>query len=1172
MAREKVADIRIRAKDESGPALQRAKAALDSFNQAAQRASQRRQTIGIQKAEIDGIRDSYTRLTGDMARLQAAQDRMRASGTATQSMLRESSEAISLVRNRARESVAALAAKRAELQRLGAASRNSFAAFSRGADAMREQAAAARSGSSANQAQSATAKQNADELGRLARRSAEVARAQTQMRGETTKATTAMAAQSSAMRGQAAQQNWGSPVQGNAQDIMAFGLRPYQLTNLSYQVNDVVSGIAMGQPVMQVFTQQIGQILQIFPAFARGMMGIFTILERFKLLAGVAGLALGGFVTAIVRVNREARESETALNSAANNLRFLADSADYSVEGMGNAALAIKAYTGDLEKAIQVTRQFAAVGIRESRFDDLARQASQFSTAVGIEMPEAASRLADAFTGGFEGIRELDEEFNFLSRSALATARSLFESGRVAEAQEFVFGQLGDTLGSMTTQAAGPWSQAFTSLGRAWRGFTDWLSDTIAIRAAISILNSLGETVNFVAGGLEDIFTAENLNANVEEFLALSSVEELEAALETQQQLIDETRSNIEGLAGTGTFVLAAQNAQLQELLEERELLLQAISDAQSGVDRTAGLPAEAAETPGLTQDQLEEIGKRYDDFRAEIAATNAVRAEEVALIGLSTRERAREIALREFEASVLGIGAAALEDYEETRAQAIQQINDSIDAQYDAIEAQERLTAAEQAAEAMIQRTRTEREQSIQVIRDTEAALEILRAEYERTGDPAIAAQIAAASAALIRFQASANNAASGARDLRNAALDLRDALATIGSFNADLESRLNSARTEIFNINQGMNEIQLSARRLAQSRSEEIDSLIASGYSIEQAAAEYDRLVANAEATLAVERERDELWRATFNPSRQGGGGGGGGGDPVQEERNRLEQELNSILEYRTALLAEIQFQESQGNASEVSRLSMELTEVNVSAEQAIENMIAFLSTLTGPGIEAAILNLQNIRRELGNVGQQAILTGEQANNMIADGVSNAFDKFAQDVANGENAIKSLRDAFLQFASDFIREIAQMIIRQAVLNALQGGGGAGGGVGGFLSNAVNALFRHSGGMANSGGGRRMVNPAVFAGAARFHGGGIAGLGPREVPAILLEDEEVLTADDPRHARNGGASGSPVNIKNVNVFDAADMLEKALSTAAGERVLINYISRNSRQVKGAIG
>jgi hypothetical protein len=47
-----------------------------------------------------------------------------------------------------------------------------------------------------------------------------------------------------------------------------------------------------------------------------------------------------------------------------------------------------------------------------------------------------------------------------------------------------------------------------------------------------------------------------------------------------------------------------------------------------------------------------------------------------------------------------------------------------------------------------------------------------------------------------------------------------------------------------------------------------------------------------------------------------------------------------------------------------------------------------------------------------------------------------------------------------------------------------------------------------------------------LFEDAERYHSGGIAGLAPDEVPAILRRGEEVLTQADPRHRDNGGGGG----------------------------------------------
>lgn len=64
-----------------------------------------------------------------------------------------------------------------------------------------------------------------------------------------------------------------------------------------------------------------------------------------------------------------------------------------------------------------------------------------------------------------------------------------------------------------------------------------------------------------------------------------------------------------------------------------------------------------------------------------------------------------------------------------------------------------------------------------------------------------------------------------------------------------------------------------------------------------------------------------------------------------------------------------------------------------------------------------------------------------------------------------------------------------------------------------------------------------------------------------------------------PRHILNGGGAGAgaggeetPLNFKIVNAFNDAEMLERALSTRVGERVMINFINRNQRAINSASG
>jgi hypothetical protein len=85
--------------------------------------------------------------------------------------------------------------------------------------------------------------------------------------------------------------------------------------------------------------------------------------------------------------------------------------------------------------------------------------------------------------------------------------------------------------------------------------------------------------------------------------------------------------------------------------------------------------------------------------------------------------------------------------------------------------------------------------------------------------------------------------------------------------------------------------------------------------------------------------------------------------------------------------------------------------------------------------------------------------------------------------------------------------------------------GGGQSSFIPGILSGARVGLF-HKGGTVGRGGSSTTVHPGVFAGAPRYHSGGIAGLKPDEVPAILQKGEVVL----PRGAKGGGGA------QNINI------------------------------------
>lgn len=300
--------------------------------------------------------------------------------------------------------------------------------------------------------------------------------------------------------------------------------------------------------------------------------------------------------------------------------------------------------------------------------------------------------------------------------------------------------------------------------------------------------------------------------------------------------------------------------------------------------------------------------------------------------------------------------------------------------------------------------------------------------------------------------------------------------------------------------------------------------------------------------------------------------------------KEANAALAQANALYAQQQAIRAQITQATKAGDTAKVQDLQTQLTEVSAKFDEAVAKARSLWEAVGGPAADTALTKIDTLGMKAETAGAKAAAAGnntkvswDTVDDTFATGLTGAFDKFAQAVANGEDAADAAKNAFLSFASDFLRQIAQMIIQQAILNAMQsfmpGFGTPGGGIGGAISGA---LF-HNGGLVRTGGRQRMVNPAMFANAMSYHTGGIAGLKPNEVPAILERNEEVLERDDPRHILNGagggsGGAASPAQVKVVNAFDAGSFMSAGLATTEGEQAILNLVRANSSAFRAAMG
>jgi len=269
---------------------------------------------------------------------------------------------------------------------------------------------------------------------------------------------------------------------------------------------------------------------------------------------------------------------------------------------------------------------------------------------------------------------------------------------------------------------------------------------------------------------------------------------------------------------------------------------------------------------------------------------------------------------------------------------------------------------------------------------------------------------------------------------------------------------------------------------------------------------------------------------------PARGGGGGGkkGRAGGARQNDYEREVQQLRdriALTQAMTAAQAELNpLVDDYGFSLERAATIVELEnaakraglEITPQLRQQIEELAGAYATATA---EAA-----RLAEEQDRVRQTAEEMRELGKNVMGG--------FIQDMMNGVDATEALANA--------LGKVADKLLEMA-LNSLFSGTGSRGG--GLLGGVLIPGILHSGGVAGKDGygHGRAVSPSVFTGAKRYHRGGVAGLQPGEVPAILQKGEVVL----PRGAQMG-AQPQQVEVTVSGVFVDDNGVVRAQVTQMG--------------------
>ncbi|MFN3424918.1 MAG: TIGR02594 family protein [Novosphingobium meiothermophilum] len=1006
------------------------------------------------------------------------------------------------------------------------------------------------------------------------------------------------------------------------------GLEPYQLQNLGYQVNDVFTQLASGTSLTQTLAQQGGQLIQIFP---RVGSAIASGLTSAPILAATA--AFGALVLGIKAAGDEAERLRTFNGILAAN----ADGAAHSATRLNEAAKALTGYGLSAEDALTAVRTFNREGVDDSRIAQFGRAAADTAAVMGVDLKQATEDVSQAFSGGYEAVKRLDDSMSFLTASQREQIQTLFDQGKATEAQNLALGIYSEKMQGAADEMRGPWAGAARELSGAWQELLRWFGETGPIKGASDAIADIGRGMAALirqirgttteADILDKIAGAQANIRNLERYGKNAPYLEYEKKrlADLQQQLATvQKRGQAEEQSAA---VLARQSELTKKQTSDLQQATAAARENKTQADAEADARRKAADFVAKNfKFATEETKQAYIRQQVEQARTQwAEKAAAAAKREADERKRAADEARR---AAIEGIQdngreglistAQRFNGFSESNASQRAGLMDffksagiNVDPKMvawcaafvnavlsanglpgtGALNARSFLNYGQDA-------TSNPQAGDIVVLRRGNNAAQGHVGFFQGFDGNGNVRVLGGNQGNEVSTQSFSPNDVLGIRRAPNAMQVAQDeAKATEQrakqqqDFNASVDAENLKRRQTVALLTEQQG---LTGQALIDAQKRQfIEEAVAS----QKAKAAKDGLTYTAEqeaATRSLAGQEFELTRGikARADARK---------EELQQQKEAADRAVSELQTQRQELQQQIQFLRDNGQASAADQLVPRLDEVNGRLQQAIDKAKAFYEALASNPAALAALGLtaeqiESIRIRLDTASQSTQTLGTFMGislgtiaQQFASGAAGAFDRFAQAVAEGKNVMGSLRDAFLQFAADFLRQIAQMIIQQAIFNLVSGifrsiGGGPSGiasAIGGSVGNGLVANPRdplnvgmwHTGGLVGPNApGSKPASPAWFTNALRYHTGGIAGLKPNEVPAILQRGEEVLTASDPRHVANGGGTAGDVNVKSVIVFDREAAMQEYFASKSGEKVVLNFLRNNSNAVRQALG
>lgn len=879
---------------------------------------------------------------------------------------------------------------------------------------------------------------------------------------------------------------------GDSIEKVGTKLTAFQKTQLSFQLNDVFTQLASGQGVIRTAVQQGPQITQIFG-------GISATLARIPVAATAAavgiGLVVGGVAALLIHGDSllaQQRTIDNALQATGRAAGITAQQLQQVVTAEAGRAGAGRDQTQ--QAALQLLSNSAITGANIQATLGLARDLARIT---GQDLPTAASALSSGLDGTLAGAQKLNATFNALTPAELEQIKNFEQVGDKQKAVSVVIAALQRDLAGANERGISPLAKGVNDLSAALGRLYDRASNS-------SVLGYLGKVYgagfSFMGKGVAAVTPGDTSLPPTADVLAAqrSSLESAKKDLADQvaaaKQLSGDAAAEAYNRISVAETRIASQEAKVQDL--ERR--------AADAAGKTVGDSWNSYAT---------ELKNSVNDAVTIVNQANTVEAQRQALVG-------REKQLKEALGSGLLTPSQTTQFQQElTRIQgalvALRTPAEEFQRQLNQDTKLSQLPAHLQAA----QRAFDDTKRKALEMGDSEAQAEA-KANQARTSVLTTQATATGQQVQLLSDEATAALKVAAAYDTSRIA-----ALRSAAELKAQSEERQG-------NIAAG------TAGTVAQTTLEET-----AGGAVQQAAA-------NSEAYARQVAALNRLVLAE----------GQGAAAAREAERANKAAELAEDLRAQAAATNNATIiAAAEQQISKYDALTKAETAANVRRDaQALNRQydpqsgydyeISRLNELKATGLLTA--------RTVQEAFKDADLKRLQSSRDATDGMVGALRQYADDATNAgktaadgvKSALTSIEDvgvavatgtslSFTNMANSIIADLARIAIRQTITGPLAQG----------ISSALPSFFSwlgggsstvptvgpgtgytyHQGGLRSEGTNPRELPAWVWAAAPRYHTGGIPGLAANEVPAILTDDEEVLTRNDPRHRWNLGGSSS---------------------------------------------